>query len=336
MFSNNSLTLYVVATALTVSVLSFLIWNKKKKNYVRVGKISKLFFYPVKSLKAVDVTQGKCTKLGFEVNGLLDRSFMIVNENGVLVSQRDAPTLVSLTPHIKDNYLIINAPNKEPLKVEIKKSPYPNEKVVDCHVHTDVVGGIDCGDESASWFQSYLKMEGVRLVQFYSSKTKRKYTKKDQFYIELRKKHPAGFQDLVAFHVVSQASIDDINSKQDEKKITVYNFRPNILFEECEAFAEDSWRYMKFASGAELQNLILTTRCRLTTNDPEKGILDNREPLISLRKYRIPADPEMLKITGSIPCLGTGCAVLSPGEIEIGNDVFAVVEGKPNMKVKET
>lgn len=41
----------------------------------------------------------------------------------------------------------------------------------------------------------------------------------------------------------------------------------------------------------------------------------------------------MSKITGSVPCLGTTCAVLSPGEIEVGNDIFAVVGKMPSMRV---
>lgn len=53
----------------------------------------------------------------------------------------------------------------------------------------------------------------------------------------------------------------------------------------------------------------------------------------SFSRYRIAADPEMSKITGSVPCLGTTCAVISPGEIDVGNDIFAVVGKMPSMRV---
>ena len=57
---------------------------------------------------------------------------MLVNENGVLISQREAPSLVLLTPLIKDNYLIISGPNTKDLKVEIKQSPNPGDKMITC------------------------------------------------------------------------------------------------------------------------------------------------------------------------------------------------------------
>lgn len=53
-------------------------------------------------------------------------------------------------------------------------------------------------------------------------------------------------------------------------------------------------------------------------------------------RYRIPADKKILEITGSRVCVGTNCAVVSTGELHVGDDIFAVVEEKPKMKVKET
>lgn len=64
---------YIAVTTLAVSAIGIFIWRQKKRNFIRVGKVAKLFFYPIKSLKAVEVTEGRCTKYGFEVNGLLDR-----------------------------------------------------------------------------------------------------------------------------------------------------------------------------------------------------------------------------------------------------------------------
>lgn len=42
---------------------------------------------------------------------------------------------------------------------------------------------------------------------------------------------------------------------------------------------------------------------------------------------------ELSKQNGcSIPCLGTNCALTSPGEINVGDEVFAVVGDIPEMK----
>lgn len=63
---------WLIVPALVISAVGVFVW-KKRRSYVRVGRISKLLFFPVKSLKAVEVKSGKCTKVGFEVNGVLDR-----------------------------------------------------------------------------------------------------------------------------------------------------------------------------------------------------------------------------------------------------------------------
>lgn len=64
---------WIIASAVLLSAVGVIVWRKNKRLFVPVGRITKLFFYPVKSLKAVEVEHGICTKLGFVVNGLLDR-----------------------------------------------------------------------------------------------------------------------------------------------------------------------------------------------------------------------------------------------------------------------
>ncbi|GBN41371.1 hypothetical protein AVEN_178430-1 [Araneus ventricosus] len=66
-----------IAAAVAVSVVGVLLWKKNKRSFVKVGTIYKLYFFPVKSLRGIEVNEGKCTKLGFQVNGLLDRNVQI-------------------------------------------------------------------------------------------------------------------------------------------------------------------------------------------------------------------------------------------------------------------
>ncbi|GBN98892.1 hypothetical protein AVEN_218357-1 [Araneus ventricosus] len=48
--------------------------------------------------------------------------------------------------------------------------------------------------------------------------------------------------------------------------------------------------------------------------------------------YRIPTEPEILKKTGPLPCLGIGCVVWKTGDIAVGDDVFADVGPQPKMR----
>ncbi|KAF8795376.1 mitochondrial amidoxime-reducing component 1-like [Argiope bruennichi] len=331
--SQNWKSIWIVA-AVAVGVVGVLVWKKKKRSFVKVGTISKLYFFPVKSLKGINVTKGECTKLGFEVDGLLDRSFMLVNKEGVLVSQREGPSLALLNIQINGNILLISTPSGTQLKVEIKDSVSPSDKIIHCRVHTDGIDGVDCGDEAAAFFQTYLNMPDVRLVRHFPSLPKRKYLKNHPFADKLRKENPVGFQDLAPIHILSKSSVDDLNSRLEDNKISELNFRPNVLVDGCKPYEEDSWRYIKFQNGVLLSNLQMVTRCLLTTNDPATGILSQKEPLVTLRKYRIPKDPETVKNIGSLPCLGIGCGVWKTGEISVGDDIFADVGPQPIMAVK--
>ncbi|KAG8179098.1 hypothetical protein JTE90_005454 [Oedothorax gibbosus] len=322
---------WIIASALLISAAGVLVWRKKKRSFVPVGKIKKLFFYPVKSLKAVEVEHGICTKLGFVVNGVLDRSFMVVDGNGKLVSQREAPTLVLLTPKINGKNLSIITPSGQELVVEIKDSSTEKDKIIHCLVQGDSIDGIDCGDEAALFFQSYLQLPDLRMVQHVPTLPERKYLKNHPFYKRMKKEHPVGYQDLVAIHLVSQASVDDVNSHLADSQVSELNFRPNVFVEDCQPFDEDSWKYVKFQSEAELQQLQPTTRCILTTNDPHTGIITKKEPLVAMRKFRIPKSPDMVKNIGSLPCMGVGFAVLKPGPIYIGEDIYADVGQKHEM-----
>ena len=57
---------------------------------------------------------------------------MIIDKNGSVITQKEGPSLVLLTPEIKENYLIIKSPDKEDLKINIRKSPSPDDKTIVC------------------------------------------------------------------------------------------------------------------------------------------------------------------------------------------------------------
>lgn len=57
---------------------------------------------------------------------------MLIDGNGKLVSQREAPTLVLLTPKINGKILSILTPTGLELRVEIKDSVSVKDKIIHC------------------------------------------------------------------------------------------------------------------------------------------------------------------------------------------------------------
>jgi uncharacterized protein YcbX len=66
--------------------------------YFRI-KVSKLFYYPIKSCKGIEVTSAVTSKTGFKY----DRSFMLVDKNLKFISQRTFPQLALVEIDLLEN-----------------------------------------------------------------------------------------------------------------------------------------------------------------------------------------------------------------------------------------
>ncbi|XP_042906859.1 mitochondrial amidoxime-reducing component 1 [Parasteatoda tepidariorum] len=314
---------WFVVPVLAIAAMGALIWKKKQRVYQRVGHVKKILFFPMKSIRGIEVEEGKCTKLGLEVNGLLERSFMLTSEDGAYVTLEKAPKLALLTPKFDGTNLVISGPEVDPLTIKVQKAPDPNDKIIECRLRVETAYVVDCGEKAAKWFQNCLNMPNVRLVRFYPEFPGRQFFEKFTFYEKLRPKNSMSLQNWAPFHIMSQPSIDDLNTKLKDNHVSAINFRPNVLVDGCHPYDEDSWEFIKLGDGAEIMNVIPCHRCPLTTFEPETGILSQKEPLVTLRKYRIPKDPEVQKKVGPRPCLGVNCIVLQTGTIKVNDEIFA-------------
>lgn len=51
--------------------------------------------------------------------------------------------------------------------------------------------------------------------------------------------------DEVAYNIVNEASVDELNTRLKDNKITEANFRPNFLLSGGSPYDEDKWKYVK-------------------------------------------------------------------------------------------
>ncbi len=79
-------------------------------------KIKDLYVYPVKSCKGIRVDEIQLSPTGF----LGDRGWMVIDERGVFVSQREQPKLALVEPKLLADTLVLNAPGMPELVISRK------------------------------------------------------------------------------------------------------------------------------------------------------------------------------------------------------------------------
>jgi uncharacterized protein YcbX len=222
---------------------------------------------------------------------------MVVTPEGGFLTQREYPRLALVTPTLKNDSVTLSAPDFDSIQFGIQKSGTPTSVNI---WKSKGVSAIDQGDESAQWFSDWLGVS-VRLVHV-DERYKRKL---NPDYAVSAEDH-TGFADGYPILIISEASLQDLNSKM-ESALPMNRFRPNIIVKNCEPFAEDTWKRVKIGD-IKMALVKPCPRCVVTTIDKET-LQKNKEPLKTLSTYRNQEGGAMF---------GMNVIPLNEGEIKVG------------------
>uniref|UniRef100_A0A2K5ESI2 Mitochondrial amidoxime reducing component 1 n=1 Tax=Aotus nancymaae TaxID=37293 RepID=A0A2K5ESI2_AOTNA len=289
-------------------------WPRRRwQRLQQVGTVAQLWIYPVKSCKGVPVSEAECTALGLHSGNLRDRFWLVINQEGNMVTARQEPRLVLISLTCDGDTLTLGAAYTKDLLLPIKM-PTTNT-VRKCRVHGLEIEGRDCGEAAAQWITSFLKSQPYRLVHFEPHMRRHPHQIADLF----RLKDQIVYSDASPFMILSEASLVDLNSRL-QKKVKVTNFRPDIVISGCDVYAEDSWDELLIGD-VELKRVMACSRCILTTVDPDTGVMSRKEPLETLKSYR-QCDPSERKLYGKSPLFGQYFVLENPGAIRVGDPVY--------------
>lgn len=236
-------------------------------------RLSALYRYPLKSAKGEHLPQAALDKLG--VVG--DRRWMLVDEaTGRFLTQRTDPQMSQLSALWNAaGGLTLSAQGFEALDVEV---PEPEKDLRGVTIWRDTLRVPDAGDMAADWLSRFIK-KPIRLVHVPVQRartTEAGYGRDDD---------KVAFADGYPLLLIGQASLDDISSRVG-RPLEMLRFRPNLVIEGSEAFAEDGWKRIRIGD-VEFRVVKPCSRCILTTIDPQTGLRDEqREPLATLMTYR--------------------------------------------------
>ncbi|XP_077396033.1 mitochondrial amidoxime-reducing component 1 [Festucalex cinctus] len=289
---------------------------RKPETRVRVGVVSQLFVHPLKSGKATSVPLAECLKRGLKCGQIQDRHWLVVTEDGHMVTGRQEPRLVLVSLTCEGGDVCLNGPDMAELRFPIKQ---PNNSIMNCRVFGADIQGRDCGDEASRWLVRYLKAEKIfRLVHFEPHMKARKAVDAEALFSP---NEEVVYPDCGPIMLLSEASVKHLSGKLD-KDVTVERFRPNIVIGDCEAFAEDSWEEIQIGN-ARLRRVMSCGRCIFTTVDPETGIINRKEPLETLKSYR-QCKPSEKHIYKSSPLFGQLLSVEKTAVIQVGDHVYKI------------
>ncbi len=231
--------------------------------------VSALYRYPIKGCKGHLLNEAQTDARG--IAG--DRRMMIVDAGNEFVTQRDVPKLALIAPALNGGTVTLHAPGMPALTF----TPSNEGRRVRARVWDDVCDAVDQGNDVSFWLQDFLAapVRLVRMADGFERKCDPKYARSER--------DQTGFADGYPFLLISQASLDDLNARLSEP-VPMNRFRPNIVVEGCEPFAEDGWRDIRIA-GVDFGVVKPCARCNVPAIDQDTAIA-GREPIKTLATYR--------------------------------------------------
>ncbi|MFY1690441.1 MOSC domain-containing protein [Plantactinospora sp. WMMB782] len=242
-------------------------------------RLVSLHTYPVKGCYRRDLPAARVEPWGLAG----DRRWMIVDDDGIGVTQRQVTGLVAIRPEPRPGGLLLHAAGRPALEVT---EPTDGEQVAVRVFSNLAAAPARRADPAADDWLSRLLDRRVRLV-WLGDPSVRPIPDADLVDPADRVSFADGYPLLLA----NDASLAALNAALAESgdvgaPLPMTRFRPNVVVGGAAPWAEDDWTGCRLRIGP-VTFLVAKPcgRCLVTTTDQETGVR-GREPLRTLAKYR--------------------------------------------------
>ncbi|WP_110181520.1 MOSC domain-containing protein [Nocardioides solisilvae] len=274
-------------------------------------RLTHLHVHPVKSTAVRPVEQAEVLPRGL----VDDRSWVVVDDAGVLVSARELPGLL---------HVVTDTPATDPglgAALRLRHAdvpdlllPTPSGPTTRVRLFGHELRGVPVGADADAWLARALGRPDLHLV-WCDDPTRRRLDPDHS----LAGDHTA-FADDFPVTLASRSSLEQVDAwvraeraargEPFAEPLRIERFRPNLLVEGTEPFAEDRWTHVQV--GEVLFRVTKPVgRCVITTLDPTT-LQGGKEPLRSLaRHHRI--DGKARFAVNLVP--------ENPGTLRVGDEV---------------
>jgi uncharacterized protein len=239
--------------------------------------VESLHFYPIKSCQGAEMQIGRVTEKGFAY----DRHWMVVDQGGLFVTQRNFSKMALIKPALAEDKLVISASGESSI-LEIPLDYNGARREVE--VWGTKCEAVDNGEIASQWFSDLLGAS-VNLV----------YMPHDS----IREKKPGygklQFADSYPFLIASVDSLKDLNERiqaNGGQPVPMDRFRPNIVVDGGEPYAEDTWKQIQIGE-VDFDVVKPCVRCPIPQIDQSTAI-KGKEPTKTLLSYRRVARTEVI------------------------------------------
>lgn len=234
-------------------------------------RVAALAIYPVKACHATPLERAMLGRHGLAG----DREWMVVRPDGHFLTQRTHPQFARIHPTLAEAGLDLAIEGLAPLHVP---HPVPGRAVAtEVEVWDERVAALDAGDEAAAWLSRALGIPArlVRVQDGHQRRSPREWVGEHDV--------PVAFADRFPMLVCSTSSLAALNEHLPTP-VPMDRFRPNLVVEGLEPFAEDGLRFLRVGE-VELELVKPCTRCSVPGVDQETGV-EAANPFPALRKLR--------------------------------------------------
>lgn len=261
-------------------------------------QIHALNLYPVKALGGIALDTALLSAKGLAIpladELLYDRQWMLINEAGQMVTQRQVPKLVLLQPVIADGALYLTAAGFAPVRLsgnlteaQATEATATDATVIASQVWKTAVAVQELRAVSA-WLTQVLPEARLKCVSLAAPRP---------VLLERFGPHSAThFADAAPYLIANTASLAALNQAlmtEGETPVDERRFRANIWLSGIAAFAEHNLPRVQLPQG-EIRLVDHCQRCSVITVDPERGVFcPNAKPFKTLARLNaMPNQPK--------------------------------------------
>jgi len=243
--------------------------------------LSQLVFYPVKSCAGISLSAATLTGAGLMHEHIYDREWMLVDNDGNFLTQREHPRMALITPRLRSDTLELRAPGMLRLEIGLDLPDPEQAPIRQVKLWGQVLKAYDSDQLTSTWFSRFLGVP-CHLVRFHPDAVHR-----------VNPQRTAGmevgtlFSDGYPLLVIGQESLNDLNSRlaaHGRTPLPMDRFRPNLVIAGAHAYDEDHAAAL-IMGDAEIRPVKPCPRCPIPSIDQQTAEI-GPDPLDVLRTYR--------------------------------------------------